>query len=193
VAFVVDADRTPLGAHRAVVDERDERRGDELALLAAVHAATLGHQVGLEAVTARLVEQHAATALLDDHRHRPAGRRAGVELGERDAGRVAGEVLHVDAVEHLEPDRLAGALEAGLHAGVAVGHDADAHERAHLLVLDASTPSVLATRMRLAAVAVAGRHLHDRGAGRCERRRRCAAAVRPCRPWAPRRGTGRRC
>ena len=28
VAFVVDADRAPLAAHRAVVDQRDERRGD---------------------------------------------------------------------------------------------------------------------------------------------------------------------
>ena len=69
--------------HRAVVDERDERRGDELALLAAVDAAALGDEIGLETVTARLVEQHAAAAVLDDDRQRTAGRGAGVELGDR--------------------------------------------------------------------------------------------------------------
>ena len=121
MALVVEADGAPLAAHRAVVDQRDERRGHQLALLAAVHAATLGDQVGLEAVTARLVEQHAAAALLDDHRQRAAGRRPGVELGDRLAGRVAGEVLDVDLVEQLEADGVAGALVAGLHAGVAVG------------------------------------------------------------------------
>ena len=77
VALVVDRERAPLAGHRAVVDDGDERRGDELADLAGVHAGALGDVVGLEAVAARLVEQHAAGAVLDDDRHRARRRRAG--------------------------------------------------------------------------------------------------------------------
>ena len=77
VALVVEAERAPLAGHRAVVDERDERRGDQLADLAGVDAGALGDEVGLEAVAARLVEQHAAGAVLDDDRHRARRRRAG--------------------------------------------------------------------------------------------------------------------
>ena len=165
VAFVVDADRAPLGAHRAVVDERDERRGDQLAGLVAVDAGALRDQVCLEAVAARLVEQHAAAALLDDHGHRATRRRPGAELGDRHAGRVTSELGDVDAVEHLEPDRLAGALEAGLHAGVAGRDDAHPYEAPYLLVLGEHTVGV-GHQYPAAAVAVAGRHLHDRSAGR---------------------------
>ena len=82
-------------------------------------------------------------------------------------------------------------LVAGLHAGVAVGHDADAQQRAHLLVVGEQAVGV-GDEDPLAAVAVAGRHLHDR-----RRRRPRAASSMRCssstlRPWARRRGTARR-
>ena len=164
VALVVDRQRAPLPGHRAVVDDGDERRGDELARLAAVHAGALADEVGLEAVAARLVEQHAARAVLDDDGHRARRRRPGVELGHRLAGGVAGELLDVDGVEDLEPDRVAHRLEAGLHAGVAVGDGADAQQAADDLVVGEQAVAV-GDEHPLAAVAVAGRHLHDRRAG----------------------------
>ena len=62
VALVVDGDGAPLVGHRAVVDQRDQRRRHQLADAAREHRRALGHEVGLEAVAARLVEQHAAAA-----------------------------------------------------------------------------------------------------------------------------------
>ena len=156
--------RAPLAGHRAVVDDGDERRGDELAGLAAVHAGALADEVGLEAVAARLVEQHAAGAVLDDDGHRARRRRAGVELGDRLAGGVAGQLLDVDGVEDLEPDRVAHRLEAGLHAGVAVGDGADAQQAADDLVVG-EQPVAVGDEHPLAAVAVAGRDLDDGRAG----------------------------
>ena len=116
--------------------------------------------VGLEAVTARFVEQHAAGAVLDDDGHRARRRRAGPELGDRLAGRLAGELFHVDGVEDLEPDGVPHRLVAGLHAGVAVGDGADPHERAHDLVVGEHAVGV-GHEHPFGAVAVAGRHLHD--------------------------------
>ena len=165
VALVVDRQRAPLAGHRAVVDDGDERRGDELAGLARVDAGALGDVVGLEAVAAGLVEQHATGAVLDHDRHRPRRRRAGAELGDRLAGGVARELLDVDGVEDLEADRVAHRLEAGLHAGVAVGDGADPQQAADDLVVGEQAVAV-GDEHPLAAVAVAGRDLHDRRAGR---------------------------
>ena len=104
----------------------------------------------------------------------PDGAGRALELGDRLARRVAGELLDVDRVEHLEADRVAHRLEAGLHAGVAVGDGADrAAGMRTTLVLGEHAVGV-GDEDPLAAVAVAGRHLHDRGAGRRGRRRRCA-------------------
>ena len=116
VALVVEAERAPLPRHRAVVDERDERRGDLLADLAGVHARTLLDVVGLQPVAARLVEQHAAGAVLDHDRHRTGRGGPGAQLGDRLARGLAGEFLDVDGVEDLEADGVAHRLVAGLHA-----------------------------------------------------------------------------
>jgi len=48
--------------------------------------------------------------------------------------RVTGELFDIDLIEHLEPERVPGTLEAGLHAGIAIGDDTDANELADLLV-----------------------------------------------------------
>ena len=76
---------------------------------------------------------------------------------------LAGEVVDVDGVEQLEAHRVARALGTGLHAGVAVGHGADADERAHLLVGHQHAVGV-GDEDALAAVGVARHHLHDRAA-----------------------------
>ena len=65
----------------------------------------------------------------------PDGAGPGAELGDRLAGGVAGELLDVDGVEDLEADRVAHRVEAGLHAGVAVGDGADAQQQPHDLVV----------------------------------------------------------
>ena len=108
-----------------------------------------------------LVEQHATAALLDDDGQCPAGCRAGLQLGERHARGIAGECLHIDGIEHLEAHGLACALEAGLHTRVGRGHHAHAHQRPHLFVFGQHTVGVR-DEDAAAAVAVAGRHLHDR-------------------------------
>ena len=76
-AFVVDRVRAPLARVRAVVDQRDERRRDELADVAAEHRRVLVDEVGLEPVTARLVEQHAAGAALEHDGQLARAARAG--------------------------------------------------------------------------------------------------------------------
>ena len=65
--------------------------------------ADLGDQVGLEAVTARLVEQHAAAARSDHHRHLAGRRGAGRELGERPLRGGAGQLLDVVASNSSKP------------------------------------------------------------------------------------------
>ena len=133
-ALVVDGEAAPLTTHRAVVDQGHERRRHLLADAAGEHRRTLGHQVGLEAVAARLVEHHATAAGADDDGHLAGGRRAGTELGDRPVGGATGELLDVVAVEQLEPDGVAHRLTAGLHARVA-GRDArDGEHRADLVV-----------------------------------------------------------
>jgi hypothetical protein len=96
---------------------------------------SLGDQVGLEAVTARLVEQHAAAAALDDHRQRPAGRRAGVELGDRHAGRVAGELLHVDRSNISKPTVWPALWKPVCMPASPLATTLIRNEAAHLLVL----------------------------------------------------------
>lgn len=71
-----------------------------------------------------------------------------------------GQVFHVDLIEQLEANGLAGALRAGLHAGIAIGHGGDPDERANLLIGDEHTIGV-GDEDVLAAVAVTSAHLHD--------------------------------
>ena len=108
-ALVVDRVRAPLACVRAVVDQRDQRRRDELADVAAEHRRVLVDEIGFEPVTARLVEQHATRAALQHDRQLPAGRRTGAQHRERPLGRGAGDLLRVDLVEDLEPERAARA------------------------------------------------------------------------------------
>ena len=113
---------------------------------------------------ARLVEEDAAGAPLDDDREAAAGRRAGVELGQRLLGGAAGDLLHVVLVEQLEADGVPERLVPGLQAGVAAGHHADAEQGAHLLVVG-QDPVGVGHEDALAAVAVPGGHLHHGGTG----------------------------
>jgi hypothetical protein len=73
-ALVVDRVGAPLARHRAVVVGREERARQSLAEAPGVDRGLLLHGVGLEPVSGRLVEEHAAEAVADDHRH-AAGRR----------------------------------------------------------------------------------------------------------------------
>ena len=124
--FVVDGEAAPLAAHRAVVDERHERRRHLLAEATGEHRCTLADEVGLEPVPTRLVEHHAATAGADDHGHLTRGSRSGEQLGDGPLCRGAGDVLDVVGVEQLEADGAADGLATGLHAGVAGGDRARA-------------------------------------------------------------------
>ena len=77
----------------------------------------------------------------------PLGAGRAVELGERLAGGIAGQLARVELVEQLEADGVADALEPGLHAGVA-GGNALTRNIVRTCSSVASSPSVLATRMR---------------------------------------------
>ncbi len=135
MSLVVDRERPPLAPVRAVVDQRDQRRRDELAHVAREHRCVLVDVVGLEPVPARLVEQHAAGTAAQHHGDL-AGRRGNrVEQAQRARRRRAPDFLRLHRVEQLEAHRAAGRLVAGLHAGVA-GRDAlHHHPRAHLVVV----------------------------------------------------------
>ena len=134
-ALVVDGEGAPLLGHGAVVDQRDARVGHPLADAAGEHRGALGDEVGLEAVAAGLVEQHAAAAGADDHGHGAGRGGAGGQLEQRPVGGLAGDVVDVVAVEELEADGAAERLVAGLHAGVARGDRHHGEQRAHLVVL----------------------------------------------------------
>ena len=62
MTLVVDGQRAPLVAHRAVVDEGDERAGHLFADPAGEDRDRFGDVVGLEPVPAGLVEQHSPAA-----------------------------------------------------------------------------------------------------------------------------------
>ncbi len=133
-AFVVDRVRTPLAGERPVVDQRDERRGDLLAGAAAEHRRILRDQIRLEAVPTRLVEEDTTGASLQDDRQLPRRGRASPQHRERPPRGRARDLLGVDVVEELEPDREARRLHAGLHARVGLGHGLHEEPRAHLVV-----------------------------------------------------------
>ena len=69
--------------HRAVIDQSDERRGNEFAYFALVHAGAFSNEVGFKAMTACFVEQHSTTSCLDHNRQRTRRSGAGLQLCER--------------------------------------------------------------------------------------------------------------
>ena len=165
MAFVVDADGTPLARHGAVVDQRDERRRDEIAAATRVHGRTLRDQVGLETVTACLVEQHAAGALLDDDRHRTARCGTCLQLGDGLLGSAPCEFLDRAVIEQLEADGVAHRVVPGQQlALVVLGNDRDHRERTDLLVRCEHAIAV-GNEDAARGVAVPARHLHDAAVG----------------------------
>ena len=148
-AFVVDRVRAPLARVRAVVDQRDERRRDQLADAAAEHRRVLVDEVGLEPVAARLVEQHAAGAAL---RARPAASRA-ARAGRRSivtraARRDARDLLGVDLVEELEAERAARAPRCRSACRCRRPRRSCTTKRVRTWSSSTSRPSELATRTR---------------------------------------------
>ena len=76
--------------------------------------------VGLEPVAGHLVEEDAAEAAADDHRHRSRRRRAGIEQGQRLARRLLGDRRRF-VFEQLEAALGAERLGAGLDRLAAAG------------------------------------------------------------------------
>ena len=147
-ALVVDGERAPLAAHGAVVDQRDQGAGHQLADLADVDRGVLHDVVGLEPVPAGLVEED-PPAPTGQHDGQLAGRRrAGRQLGQGPAGRRAGHLLDVDAVEELEALGAGDGLEARSACRCRPVATHDTVKRVRTWSSSASTPSVLATRIR---------------------------------------------
>ncbi|CCM66003.1 hypothetical protein BN381_90074 [Candidatus Microthrix parvicella RN1] len=164
-ALIVDGEGTPFAAHRAVVNQRHQRRGHLLTHTPGKDRRRLPNQIGLQAVAARLVEHHATTPRTDHHGAGARWRRTGVQLDDRPAGGTLGQLLHAVVVKQLKSDRVADALASGLHAGVAVGHRRHRKQRAYLVVGRQHTIGV--GHLNTApAVPVAGRNLTDRRSGR---------------------------
>ena len=95
--------------------------------------------------------------------NRPDGAGRARSFEQRALRRRAGELLDVVAVEQLEADRVPDRLVAGLHAGVAARDCAHAEQRLDLIVLGEQAVAVR-DEDAAPAVAVRGRHLHDRRA-----------------------------
>ena len=168
-ALVVDRVRAPLARERAVVDERDERRRD---LLADAGPGTPTRRARRGRPRAR------AHTLRGTARHRrpacsttgslPDGAGPGPQHRERAVGGGAGDLLGLDLVEELEPDRPPGRLHAGLHPGVA-DRDALHHEAGADLVVLGEQAVGVGDEDAAPRVGVRGAHLTDRvgpGAGR---------------------------
>ena len=152
VAFVVDRERAPLAPVRAVVDERDERRRDELADAVREHRRVLVDEIGLEPVAARLVEQHAARAALQHDRELARRRGHGSSIvSARCRGCRATSSGSISS-KSSKPMRAARRLVARLHPGVADRDALHPEARAHRSS-SARRPSELATRMRRRASA----------------------------------------
>ena len=159
-SMAIGAPLVPVGA---VVDERDERAGHLLADPAAEHRCVTIDEIGLEAVAARLVEEHTAGAALEHHGHLAARRRTRLQHVEGAAGGRAGHLVDVDLGEQLEADRAAGRLETRLHSRVA-GRHALHHEAGAHLVIGRVQSVAVGHQDAPAAVGVRRAHLADRAA-----------------------------
>ena len=182
-ALVVDGQTAPLLGHGAVVDERDAGRGHLLAELAGEHRRALGDEVGLEAVAARLVEQHAAAARPDDDRHRAGRGGPGRQLGERLPGGPAGQLLDVDRGRTAR-SRSCGRRSRSRSACRCRPDGHALHRRTCVLTWSssASRPSLLATRMRRRLSPMRPLDLADR---RRPRTRAASSARRSSSTWSP--------
>ena len=149
----------------SVVVRRHEILRELLAEPARVHAGVLLDGVGLEAVTHRLVEEHAAEAVAHHHRQATGGRVHGVEQCQRPAG---GLVRHRPGIvlEQLPAGVAAARVAARLHASVAPGHDlgAEAHAGAVVQRGAAVRPEDLDLAARLGVCDPRLRHLGTGGA-----------------------------
>ena len=184
-------ERSPLAPVRAVVDQRHQRRRDELTHVAREHRRVLVDVVGLETVAARFVEQHAAGAAAQHHRDLARSARAPRRAAS--SARVAAvrpTCSGMDGVEQLEAHRAARRLVARLHAGVA-GRDAlHHHARAHPVVVG-EQPVGVGDQDAAVRVGVRSGHRRDRAALLARRRRRRCGATRPCGPSRPSRARPR--
>ena len=178
-----------------VVDERDERRRDRLAHLTLEHRRVLQDVVGLETVTARLVEQHAARARFSTTGIRPDGAgTASSNVSAVFAGLPA-DVLGRKGVEELEAHRAAGRVVPGLHSGVAGGDALHRHARADPVVVGDESVGVR-DEDAAAGVGVRRGHRRDRAARVSRPRHRHGPGARPCgasrrsRAGRPRRSIG---
>ena len=167
-AFVVDGEGPPLACVRAVVDERDERRRDEVTDASREHRPVLLHEIGFEPVAARFVEQHSTRAALQHHRQFPCRCGSGAEHRERTLRRGARHRFGIDLVEELETDAASGRLEAGLHPGVGDRHAVHAESGAHGVVFDEQAVGV-GDEDATTGIRVRDAHLADRVALRPRR------------------------
>ena len=127
-------DPQPLGRDAVVVGAHDGRR-DDLAHLAGVDAGALGDGVGLEAVAAGLVEQHAAEPVGHDDRHGADGSRLGVQHDDAPSAAAAARGARGDASSsELEPGAAADRLVARLDDVAAARHHLDGETRARAVV-----------------------------------------------------------
>ena len=127
----------------------------------------------------------------------PDGAGTGLELDDRLPCGVAWRALrrrrsrHSRGIEQLPPDRCVRAT--GTRSACRCRRRPPREMRASTRTTSsrASRPSLLATSTLLAAVAIAGRHLHHLGADRHGLHRRSSGAARPWTPWAPSRARAR--
>ena len=131
--LVVDRVGAPLVGQAAVVVGVQQRLGNLLAELADVDAGALVDVIDLKTVAGHLVEEDAAEATTDHHRHRAGGRRAPAEQRQCLLGGLLGDQPRV-FFEQLEAAVGAERLGAGLDLVVAAGDDLGADPRAGAVV-----------------------------------------------------------
>ncbi len=134
-ALVVHVQRAATVGQGAVVDDGDAGGRDPFAHASGEGGGALAVEVALQAVAHRLVQQHARPAGAEHHGHGAGGSVRGLQVGQCEAHRLAGEAerpVLLDEVVEAPPG--AAAARALLAAVSVLGDDADvqAHQGPHV-------------------------------------------------------------
>ena len=123
IALVIDVFTAPGIGNGAVVNGGDTVGGNLLSKLSGELAVAGSHGGRLEGVTAGLVEDDAAEAVVDDHRHHAGGAQRGVQHAHGRSRRLVRAHFRIHrAVKELKALHRAGVAGTGLVLGAVGGH-----------------------------------------------------------------------
>ena len=133
-ALVVDVHGTPGVGDGAVINGGDLFIGNLLAQLSGELRTAVGNAGSLQRVTAGLVEDHAAEAVFNGHRHNTGGAVACSCHGDGLPCRLQTHLPGRNVLKHFQTLPASGAAVAGLGFAAAFRHSLDQHPGADLTI-----------------------------------------------------------